>query len=252
MAYFLVFSLSGLERCVVFRQTFETFGRLLGFVRPANPGSDDRRLWDRTSCDVITTCRPANRSEVGALEARIRNISPDGLGMLVGASFLPGSLVSINLPGEGELTQVLAIVVRCESARQPGWFEVGCRFPQVLLEDDLARFQSNPVNPNRLEWRKHIRRECRGQVLYLLMHESASQELIEVAVRDISLGGISLEVKPNVRVGDVLNLDFYRDKKFLESVLASVVRSQLISENNLLIGCTFRHELREELLEQLI
>jgi hypothetical protein len=75
--------------------------------------------------------------------------------------------------------------------------------------------------------------------------------LSEAQVRDISAGGISLEVSEGLGVGDLLSVDLFREDEFLLTTLASIVRTEVGPGGVRLVGCNFIRELSEELLERL-
>src|SRR5215213_3936467 len=123
-------------------RTLTGWGRLLGLGRP-QPPEKERRLWDRTACDVETVCRPTARGrEGGGVPARVQNVSTGGACLHLAAALQPGELFSLRLPGgpADELAEVLACAVRCDSLGGDSAWEVGCSFASPLSAHDLTRF----------------------------------------------------------------------------------------------------------------
>jgi hypothetical protein len=241
------------EPCAMFSKAFQSVGRMLGLGQPA-PVEDERRVWGRQSCNLQTTCRRASQPEGSEHTVHVRNISAGGIGLTVGQNFHPGTLVSIALPGTGdggEPTHVLACVVRCDPAADAGRFEMGCTFAGVLDDDDLARFGARRSKAGPEDKRHWVRFGCHARARYQVVRTPVPTALAEAQVRDISAGGISLEVREGLGVGDLLSVDLYREEEFLLTTLASVVRTEVGQGGVRIVGCNFIRELPEELLARL-
>jgi hypothetical protein len=238
----------------MFSKTLQSVGRMLGLGQTAPAVEEDRRVWGRLPCDLHTTCRRTSPPDSPEQTVHVRNISAGGIGMTVGQSFHPGSLVSIALPGtgdDGEPTHVLACVVRCDPTAEPGRFEMGCTFAGELDNDDLARFGASRSKAGPEDKREWVRFGCHARARYQVVRTPVPTALAEAQVRDISAGGISLEVREGLGVGDLLSIDLYREDEFLLTTLASIVRTEAGPGGVRLVGCNFIRELPEELLERL-
>jgi c-di-GMP-binding flagellar brake protein YcgR len=81
-----------------------------------------------------------------------------------------------------------------------------------------------------------------------LAHEVNSQR-VAVQVRDLSLGGASLQVQVPFETGQLLTVELPTQNNELRTVLACVVRVVSEQAQNWLIGCVFSRELSSEDLE---
>src|SRR4051812_38535912 len=78
--------------------------------------TDDRRVWVRFPADLETTYRPAGAAAAERFPAVLRDISVGGVSLSVDRPFLPGDLLTVELPtpAEGSACTVLACVVHVE------------------------------------------------------------------------------------------------------------------------------------------
>lgn len=106
-------------------------------VRPLPP---DQRTWTRFLCNIMTSCKSVNPAHLEPSSAKILNVSPAGLGLLVTREFEQGSLVSVELPGSmGQPpTAVLARVIHAKP-RPTGDWVLGCAFTRQLTEQELQK-----------------------------------------------------------------------------------------------------------------
>jgi hypothetical protein len=105
-------------------------------VRPSGP---DARRWVRFPCDVETACYTWDAVPGERRPARILNVSPGGVGLLLPCEFAEGTLLYLDLPGEvgGPVRKVLVRVVRVSDHGHTGWF-LGCEFAGRITADELA------------------------------------------------------------------------------------------------------------------
>lgn len=109
--------------------------------RPENPASSvECRVYERQSCDVPASCRPA--SALGNPEARwdglIRDISQGGARLVLKRRFEPGTGLAIELPGADEPYTVLARVIYVQRT-EDGFWSLGCRFISELSDTEQDR-----------------------------------------------------------------------------------------------------------------
>jgi hypothetical protein len=106
-----------------------------GRVRPPE---DDPRDWLRFRCDVEATFELTADPTSPPCEARVVNISPRGVGLLVDRPVPAGALLSLELRGAGGDVRrsMLACAVHVTARPGPEWV-VGCSFPRELSESDL-------------------------------------------------------------------------------------------------------------------
>jgi hypothetical protein len=104
-------------------------------VRPA--GADGRR-WVRFPCNVETVCYTSETAPGERRPARVVNISPGGIGLLLPCEFLQGTLLHFQLPADVAQPgrEMLLRVVRAMEHASGYWFH-GCEFAGRLREDDL-------------------------------------------------------------------------------------------------------------------
>jgi len=105
---------------------------------PADPA--DNRAWERYPCDVRASCQTVSAPEETAWEARVLNVSPAGMALLVPREVDNGVLLSVALhgPNGGEPLTILACVVHVRE-QTDGARLLGCNFIRELNEADLKR-----------------------------------------------------------------------------------------------------------------
>jgi hypothetical protein len=104
-------------------------------VRPA--GQDGRR-WVRFPCNVETVCYTCQTVPGERRPARVVNVSPGGIGLLLPCEFPSGTLLHFQLPANVDqpAREVLVRVVRAMEHASRYWFH-GCEFAYRLDEDEL-------------------------------------------------------------------------------------------------------------------
>jgi hypothetical protein len=108
-------------------------------VRPTMP---DCRAWVRFACDVETPCHAVAPAQPGTWSARVLDVSPGGMSLLVPCHFERGALIKVELPGSTESSSqhVLVRVVRERPFRFHLWI-LGCELADQFSDEDLRRFQ---------------------------------------------------------------------------------------------------------------
>lgn len=107
------------------RLTDAEFAALLG-------PEDNLRRVDREQLTVVTSCK-ANAGET-SLTAKIRNISPEGVGLLAEKPLEAGETVVINMGG---VAKVGLVTFAKQEEGQEEWL-IGCRFVGPLTPEELA------------------------------------------------------------------------------------------------------------------
>jgi hypothetical protein len=97
------------------------------------PAGTDGRRWVRFPCNVETVFYTQDTAPGESRSARILNISGGGIGLVLPCEFSPGTLLNIELLGEGV---VLIRVVRTCDQGNGNWF-LGCEFTDQLTPDEL-------------------------------------------------------------------------------------------------------------------
>jgi c-di-GMP-binding flagellar brake protein YcgR len=231
-------------------KTFQSVSRMLGFG--PSTAEEDRRIWGRLHCDHTTRCHVAGKPESTGHEVRVRNLSAGGVGMVSPRSYNPGTLLSMALPTEEgalEPTEVLACVVRCDPQGEN--YDLGCTFAGVLDETDLARFGARKQTSEPPDQRQWVRYECKAEANYQVVRAPQPGLLVPATVRNISAGGLSLEVKEALHVGDLLSIELTHQGEVLITTLASIVRTEQGGQGQRIVGCNFIRELDQAILAQL-
>jgi hypothetical protein len=96
---------------------------------------DDQRMWVRFPTDVEARYQKVGDVRNEACAARVLNVSPTGVGLLVNDSVEAGALLTVDLHGRSHRT-ILACVVHV-TPREDGVWALGCNFIRELTEDDL-------------------------------------------------------------------------------------------------------------------
>jgi hypothetical protein len=106
-------------------------------VRPLPP---DQRSWRRYLCNIVTSCESVNPAQQEPSSAKILNVSPAGLGLLVTRQFEQGSLVSVELPSSNgsPATSMLARVIHAKPQPTGDWV-LGCAFTRQLTDQELQK-----------------------------------------------------------------------------------------------------------------
>ena len=110
------------------------------------------RVSERFTCDVAVSCQPPSAWRGGGREwpARVRNVSADGLCLVLRRRFEPGTGLAIEVPGaEGESpSTLLARVVRVRAGADGCWM-LGCAFVSPLGEEEILGLLRRPAGGRR-------------------------------------------------------------------------------------------------------
>jgi hypothetical protein len=111
-------------------------------AEPVRPSEPDCRAWVRFACDVEAPCQAVAPARAGMLSARIVDVSPGGMSLLVPGQFERGAILSVQLPGNaaGQPKRVMLRVLRGRPLGSHLW-ELGCELADHLSDEDLQRFQ---------------------------------------------------------------------------------------------------------------
>jgi hypothetical protein len=104
-------------------------------LRPSVKAGVERRQGMRYVSSARTAYSPVTDAEQERLPAAVRNVSFAGIGLLVGRSLLPGSLLHVELPSPRQ-ERLLACVAHCTPDAESTW-SVGCSFLRELSEPEL-------------------------------------------------------------------------------------------------------------------
>ena len=235
-------------------RTLSGWGRLLGLGKSKSSTEDERRLWGRFPCNVLTTCKPTRNRATDGVPARVKNVSMVGSCIHLPVAFSLGELISVHLPGpKGESSDILACVVRCDWIDEMTW-AVGCTFASPLSAQELRRFDATTSEPTASDRRGWERFPCQAHASYQFVGSNEFDEIDEIRsapIVNISAGGLALQPDSMLEVGDLLSVDLSHGEEHVVTALASVVRTYR-DETRLVIGCNFIQELTEETLARLL
>jgi hypothetical protein len=99
----------------------------------------ERRVSVRFDSNAKGSCQTLSVHREMAWEATVRNISCEGIGLLLGRRFEPGALLAIELTESSEGRQLLLLARVAHATQQPeGSWLVGCTLMNPLSEDEIA------------------------------------------------------------------------------------------------------------------
>ena len=110
-------------------------------VVSARNSDEDQRYHTRHPCDIRATLHPVSDPEQASQEAKVLNLSLNGIGLLTDGPVPVGTLLSIELApaNEARTRTILSCVVHA-TARGEGEWALGCNFITELSEVDLRYF----------------------------------------------------------------------------------------------------------------
>jgi hypothetical protein len=234
---------------IMFERTVSFWRRLLG-SRPRPTASaeakEERRVWVRFPADLETTYRPTATADPTRFAAVVRDISGGGLSVVADRSFVPGDLLTVDLPGPtGQDTfSVLACVVHVTPQTDGRWI-LGCTFARELSDADLTPFGARRSRPEDADQRSWDRYSCDLRAFYQVptVPEAGTRP---ATVLNISASGVGLLVDQPVENGTLLSVE-------LQSPLASTGKTMLCcvvhvtrqGDAEWALGCNFITELSE-------
>ncbi len=98
----------------------------------------ERRVSVRFQSSVKGSCQTLSVQRETAWEATVRDISCEGIGLLLGRRFEPGALLAIELTEAAEGRKRLLLARVAHATQQPeGHWLVGCTLVHPLSEDEV-------------------------------------------------------------------------------------------------------------------
>ncbi len=100
--------------------------------------ADERRASVRYQSSAKGSCQTLSAGRESSWEAVIRNISTDGIGLLLGRRFEPGVLLALDVTDkiEGQVRLLLARVIHATARPEGGWL-IGCCLLNTLTDDEV-------------------------------------------------------------------------------------------------------------------
>jgi hypothetical protein len=104
---------------------------------------DERRASVRYQSGAKGSCQTLSTGRESSWEAVVRNISTDGIGLLLGRRFEPGVLLAIDVAdkNDGQTRLLLARVIHSTSRPEGGWL-IGCCLLNTLTDDEVQALRS--------------------------------------------------------------------------------------------------------------
>ena len=230
------------------RLTHQPRGRPTG----APIAEPDRRVWVRRHVSAETRVVPTSAPDEASVSARIVDLSPGGVKLLIGRAFQPGDLLTLETPAQAGEASVA--VLACVAHSQPegdGEWSVGCRFSAELSAADLADLgaaRARPASPDSRNWSRF-----RSEATAVYQVVSDGEEVRrEARVLNLSPAGVALSVDHEVRAGALLSAELHApDGRPVVTILACVVHVTVESSGQRVLGCNFIQELSEQDLQRL-
>jgi hypothetical protein len=115
----------------------QTTSAIRGQRAPANR-REERRASVRHQSAVKGSCHTLNASREASWDAAVRDISTEGIGLVLGRRFEPGVLLSVEVPdnSDGQTRLLLARVVHATARPEGGWL-IGCALLNPLTDDEV-------------------------------------------------------------------------------------------------------------------
>lgn len=241
------------------------FRRFLEFCRPWTrqadapvlhsrfPTRNDRRIWVRYPANAETQLLPIADPDETRLPAHVRDVSRGGINLVVFRSFVPGDLLSIDLPSadSGARNSILACVVHVNPVSEEAW-ALGCVFCADLSDVELATFGARREKAPASDNRSFIRYSGELRATYERVDAPGTPPRA-ADVANISATGIGLRINSPLEIGALLNLNLLGAAgAATRRILACVVHVTSVPGQSCVLGCNFIHELSEEDLSALL
>jgi hypothetical protein len=234
----------------MFERTVSMLKRLVG----GPPPTEERRVRVRYPANLETTLEPVSGVAVKRLSGRVRNISANGINLVVPHHFEPGSMLSIDLPGaKGQPSySVLACVVHATATAENEW-TLGCNFSRDLGDDVLRQFGASRQKPATADDHRTWMRFPGNVKALCQVVADPQEESWPARVLNIAPTGIGLLVTRAIDTGTLLSLELQgQAEPASHTILACVVHVTVQPDGQLALGCNFIRELTEEELQALV
>jgi hypothetical protein len=243
-------------RFIMSQRKVSSWGQFLGLrdneeVEP--PPGTERRLFGRHDCSMPAVCETTNLPETVTLEGQVRNLSREGIGLLLKHQVEIGAVLKVELQAadRSSATIILACVVYTHKEQDGGWMH-GCAFVTELSEAEMTQFGAQRVRPDTPEQRSWVRFPCDLEASYRLVRVS-ERDMSHAKVVDISASGVGLLVQRPIDAGSLLSIVLVAPKgKSSLKMLGCVVRVTEKPNDELLLGCNFIRELNDRELVALL
>jgi hypothetical protein len=104
-----------------------------------NPSRFEQRRDSRYRCSKLARVFPTNSPKSLARLSIVRDISANGIGLLLARSLSPGTLINVELSGRVIINRLARVV---HSTRTEGGWIIGCTLDNPLSNQELQEFGS--------------------------------------------------------------------------------------------------------------
>jgi hypothetical protein len=223
---------------------------------PEQIAQEERRVFRRIPCKLKVQARLSRVTEEGVWMATIRNISVEGIGLMINRPARVGMYLTVELPGKPPVMRKAILVrvthVRAHTGGQ--WWNLGGQFVRKLTKDELDFMTTRqPLISPPVERRTTVRLTTRIKTACPLIR-ATEEGPWWASVRNVSLRGVSLIVNRPFRVGCYATVE-------LPTKAGGLGKSRLLRIRNVrpqpgnqwwVLGCQFLTKLsKEELLEMI-
>jgi hypothetical protein len=119
-------------------------------ARRLHAEAEDKREWVRFACELEATYRIVRVTERKPAPAKVIDISPRGVGLVIDRAMEPGTVLSVDLQSKsGQSTlRMFACVVRVKQPK-PGEWSLGCNFIREISDKEFkALLPEDQILPN--------------------------------------------------------------------------------------------------------
>jgi hypothetical protein len=218
--------------------------------RPAN---EDRRAAVRRRTTLWVACREATEEGAGRWRARLLDVSPLGVGLLLARALEPSTLLRVELenPARGLSRHVLARVVHVQQNPGSAWL-VGCAFAKELDDVSLRLLRAERVRPASGDARRWVRFPCNVETVCQTC-ETAPGERHPARILNVSPGGVGLLLPCEFAEGTLLYFELPAEgDQEPRKALVRVIRALQHGTAGWFLGCEFADQLSERELLSLV
>jgi len=217
---------------------------------------DERRLFRRVPCQLKVQARLSRVTEEGVWMATIRNISLEGIGLMVNRPARPGMFLTVEIPGRPPVMRkpILVRVTHARAHTGGQWWNLGGQFVRKLTKDELDILTARqPVIGPPVERRTSARLTTKMKTACPLIR-ATEEGPWWASVRNISLRGVSIIVNRPFRAGCYATIELpTRAGSLGKSRLMRIKHIRMQPGNQWwVVGCQFLTKLtKEEFVEML-
>jgi hypothetical protein len=219
-------------------------------LAPWFPG-EERRASVRLPASLTVSCRPL-RADEAPREARVRDASPLGAGLLFSRQVGLGTLMHLDFARatQGLLRSLLGRVIH--ATPQPDGWAVGCAFIREVDDATLRRFEAQRTRAPMGDNRRWVRFPCNVETACSSLDATAGEQS-PARVMDVSAGGLGLLLPCEFGVGTLLRLLLPIAAGHPgEPLLLRVARAVTRPQGDWFLGCEFADHLSDDELAVLL